>query len=120
MTRREPDPYERLPLAPRDFLILLALVDGALHGYGLVRAVEEESEGQVHMDPANLYRSLRRMERDGLVEETSSPAPESAEERRRYYSLTSFGRRVVSAEAARVSRLARAAEAKRLVPRGAR
>lgn len=86
-----------------------------MHGYGLVRAVHEQSDGLVHMDPANLYRSLRRMERDGLVEELTPQAAADGE-RRRVYGLTELGQRVVAAEALRVSRLARAAESKRLVP----
>ena len=106
-----------LPLHPRDFLILFVLVDGELHGYGLVKAIEEESEGEVKMDPANLYRSLRRLERDGLVEERD--AQEEAE-RRKYYGLTRLGRRVVTAEAARVSRLMRRARAKKLLPESVR
>lgn len=113
MTKRTRDPLALLPLNARDFLILFALVDGELHGYGLVKAVERESAGEVTMDPANLYRSLRRLARDGLVSEME----EAEGERRRSYCLTEFGRRVVAAEAARLSRLARAAEAKRLVPR---
>jgi DNA-binding PadR family transcriptional regulator len=102
-----------LPLHPRDFLILFVLVDGELHGYGLVKAIEEESEGDVRMDPANLYRSLRRLERDGLVVESEG---EGDVERRRCYGLTALGRRVVAAEAARVSRLVRRAHAKKLIP----
>lgn len=112
------DPHPSLPLHPRDFLILMALVEGAQHGYGLVKAIEAESGGEVLMDPANLYRSLRRLERDGLVEEQSAPADEDASERRRYYGLTQFGRSAVVAEAARVSRLVRVARAKNLIPPG--
>jgi DNA-binding PadR family transcriptional regulator len=72
------------------------------------------------MDPANLYRSLRRLERDGLVEEVEeagSGRRGSVEEgeRRRYYALTKLGRAVVAAEAARVSRLVRGARAKKLI-----
>lgn len=104
-----------LPLHARDFLILLALADGELHGYGLVKAIEAESEGEVVMDPANLYRSLRRLERDGLVEEMDG-APDDGDERRRYYGLTEFGRSVTAAEAARVSRLVRVARLKDLLP----
>lgn len=105
-----------LPLHPRDFLILLALVDGALHGYGLVKAIEAESDGEVLMDPANLYRSLRRLERDGLVEEMDGDEEAAEDERRRYYGLTDFGRSVARAEAARVSRLVRVARRKQLLP----
>ncbi len=115
MAARDREPNDLLPLHPRDFLILLALVDGERHGYGLVKAVESESDGQVRMDPANLYRSLRRLEREGLVEESRTRRREAEADRRRTYRLTSFGRRVVAAEAARVRKLARAAEAKRLI-----
>lgn len=115
MSRRDRDPADMLPMHPRDFLILFALVDGELHGYGLVKAVERESAGQVRMDPANLYRALKRLERNGLVEEVGARAADGDVERRRYYRLTRYGRSVVAAEAARVRRLARAAEAKRLI-----
>jgi DNA-binding PadR family transcriptional regulator len=115
MSRRERDPADMLPMHPRDFLILFALVDGELHGYGLVKAVERESAGQVRMDPANLYRALKRLERNGLVEDAGARVADADTERRRYYRLTRYGRSVVAAEAARVRRLARAAEAKRLI-----
>jgi DNA-binding PadR family transcriptional regulator len=103
------------PLAPRDFLILLALAAGELHGYGLVKAIEAESDGTVRMDPANLYRALRRLRRDGLVEESSGPATAAGPERQ-YFRLTALGRRLASWEAARMTRLARLARARKLLP----
>ena len=112
------DEFDRLlPMHPRDYLILFALVDGALHGYGVVKAVETESAGRVRMDPANLYRSLRRLERDGLVEEVEPPADDASggAERRRYYALSAFGKRAVAAEAGRLAGLTRAAAAKDLI-----
>lgn len=105
-----------LPLHPRDFLILMVLAGGALHGYGVVKAIEEESAGEVRMDPANLYRSLRRLERSGWVEELDGPGDEPGAERRRYFGLTVLGQAVVAAEAARVSRLVRSAQARGLLP----
>ena len=120
MTERD-DVLALLPLHPRDFLILVALADGELHGYGLVKRIEEESEGSVRMDPANLYRSLRRLERDGCVEEVEFESERGAwdedDERRRYYGLTSLGRQVAAAEAARVSRLVRTTRVKKLIGR---
>ena len=95
MTPREP-----VPLAPRDLLILSALADGPLHGYGIVRAVEERSE--VLLDPANLYRSLRRMRRDGWIAESEDGA---GDERRRAFALTAAGDRVLRAEVARLAAL---------------
>lgn len=107
------DPAPLTPLAPRDFLILLALAGGDLHGYGLVKAIE--SEGDVRMDPANLYRALRRMRRDGLVLEVSGPDTGDGPDRR-YFRLTPFGRRIAASEAARASRLVRLARARKLLP----
>ena len=54
------DIRDQLPLAPRDLLILVVLAEGPSHGYGLIKAVEERSEAGVLLDPANLYRVLRR------------------------------------------------------------
>lgn len=104
------------PLNPREFLILLALSDGPLHGYGILKAVEAESGGAVQFDPANLYRSLRRLQRDRLIAETEPPGGD----RRRTFSLTPVGRRAVKAEALRVHRLARAPLVRRLVPQADR
>ena len=53
------------PLAPRDLLVLAVLAEGPQHGYGIIKAVEERSSQDVLLDPANLYRSLRRMEAAG-------------------------------------------------------
>jgi len=105
-----------LPLNPREFLILFALLDGQLHGYGLVKAISEQSDGRVSMDPANLYRCVRRLLRDGLVRETGKrPAPESNNERRKYFAITPLGKRVVAAEAERLDRIASAARARKLI-----
>jgi DNA-binding PadR family transcriptional regulator len=105
-----------LPLNPREFLILFALVEGEQHGYGLVKAVESQTDGQVRMDPANLYRSIKRLVRDELVQQVGErKAPESNDERRRYYGITRLGREVVVAEAERLDRLAAAARARNLI-----
>ncbi len=107
-----------LPLSPRDFHILFALADGERHGDGLVKAIEEQTDGLIRLDPANLYRAVQRMVDDGLVEDAERrPAPGSADERRRYYRITEMGRDVVGAEAGRMRSLANAAEAKSLIPK---
>jgi hypothetical protein len=51
---RERNPADLLPLAPREFLVLLALAAGRSHGYGLIQETERLSDGRVAMDPANL------------------------------------------------------------------
>jgi DNA-binding PadR family transcriptional regulator len=102
------------PLNPRLFLILLALHDGPQHGYGVLKAVEAESNGEIRFDPANLYRSLKLLRRDGLVSTTEDAA--ASTDRRRVFALTSEGRRVLGAEAARVARLADVVRARKLAP----
>jgi len=103
---------DHLPLAPRDLLILAVLMEGPHHGYGIIKAVEARSESGVLLDPANLYRVLRRMRRLGWIEDTagdlevSEPGPDSAP-RRRTYALTAAGEALLSAELARLERLMR-------------
>ncbi len=93
-----------LPLTPTVFHMLLALADGEKHGYGIMQAVEAETQGQMQIRTGSLYGSIRRMIESGLIEETTErPDPELDDERRRYYGLTDFGRRVLSAEAARIA-----------------
>jgi DNA-binding PadR family transcriptional regulator len=110
-----PDPraVALLPLQPRDYLILLALSDGPLHGHGLLRAVEAEAGGVI-FDPANLYRLLRKLERDELVSEVREHR-RGADPRRRAYALTTIGRAVLVAESERLAHLTQAARKRKLV-----
>ncbi len=101
-----------LPLPPRDYLILLALLDGPLHGHGLLRAMERGAGGVV-FDPANLYRLLRKLEREALVGEVRAAAT-ADRSRRREYTLTPLGRAVLAAETARLTALTDAVRARKL------
>lgn len=109
-------PRERLPLSERDFHILFALVDGPLHGYGLVKAIRERTNGALDMDPANLYRAVQRMIDDGLVEDAERRAAPDSARVRRYYRVTARGREVLTADAERMRILVSAAAAKELIP----
>ena len=91
-------------LAPRDLLVLSVLAEGPLHGYGIVRAVEERSGSGLPLDPANLHRVLRRMRREGWVDESEDAEDEG---RRRTYTLTRTGFEVLRAEVERLDRLLR-------------
>lgn len=112
------DPEELLPLSPAVFHVLLALADAERHGYGIIKEVEARTEGRVRLGPGTLYGSIKRMLEEGLIEE-SGERPDSAldDERRRYYRLTIFGRRVASAEAERLEGLVASAREKRLLSR---
>ncbi len=115
-----PSASDFIPLNPRDYLVLFSLTAEERHGYGIVKEVENHSAGSVRMDPSNLYRSLKRLISNGLVEESEQLSDENSDERRRFYSLTSLGRDVVSAEAHRLSRLTEAARARDLIPESGR
>lgn len=101
-----PDPRQFLPLKPVDLQLLLALGEEELHGYALVQAMAERTDGLVALEPGNLYRVIKRLLADGLVAESERRAvAELSDERRRYYRLTALGGRVVAAEIARLQAL---------------
>ena len=111
------DPEALLPLTPAVFHILLALADGERHGYGIMQEVAARTDGKLRMGPGTLYGSIKRMLADGLIEESAArPDPMLDDERRRYYRLTGFGRRVAMAEAERLAGMVDVARAKRLLP----
>ena len=112
--RREP--REMLPLTPAVLNILLALADEERHGYGIMQEVEARTEGETRLGPGTLYGSIKRMLADNLIEESDErPDPEMDDQRRRYYRITDFGRKVAGAEAGRLAKLVSAAEAKKIV-----
>jgi DNA-binding PadR family transcriptional regulator len=102
------DPGAFLPLRPLDLQLLLALTEGELHGYGLVQAIAQRTDGLIRLEPGNLYRVIRRLLSDGLVaESTRRPAPDLADERRRYFRITALGEQVAAAEVRRLRALVR-------------
>ena len=111
---RPPETY--LPLPPATFQILLALADGELHGYAIMKDVTARSEGTVRLGPGTLYGALKRLLKAGLVRESGERAdPKRGDERRRYYRLTPLGLSVVRAEARRLDAMVRAARRKKLI-----
>lgn len=111
------EPESLLPLSPAVFHILLALTAGERHGYGIMQETARTSDGKVTLGPGTLYRSLRRLLADGLIEESDErPVPELDDERRHYYRLTPFGLQVARAEAQRLASLVRIAQSQHLLP----
>ncbi len=110
------EPRDLLPLTPAMLNILLALADEERHGYGIMREVEERTGGQTRLGPGTLYGSIKRMLADGLIEESDErPDPALDDQRRRYYRITDFGRRVAGAEAQRLAGLVKTARARKLL-----
>jgi DNA-binding PadR family transcriptional regulator len=109
-----------LPLTPPVFHILLALSEGERHGYAIMQAVVDDTDGALQLGPGTLYGCIKRMLAARLIEESDDrPDPALDDERRRYYRLTALGDRVVRAEAKRLATAVSAARTRRLLPRGA-
>ncbi|HLK67278.1 MAG TPA: PadR family transcriptional regulator [Bryobacteraceae bacterium] len=114
---RETSPESLLPLPTGVFHILIALADRDRHGYSIMQDVAARTEGKVQLSAGTLYSSIRRMLDQGLIEELAeSPDPSSSDERRRYYRLTRFGRRVAAAEVERLNAMLKQARETGLVP----
>jgi len=100
------------PLKPDVFAILLALTEGEAHGYALMKRARELSSAGGQLQPGALYRLLRRLLEDGLIEEVEAPEDD---ERRRPYRITAAGRRAAAAEARRMQSLIDVSRARRLL-----
>jgi DNA-binding PadR family transcriptional regulator len=97
------NPEELVPLTPAVFHILLSLADGERHGYSIRRDISAHTKGKLLLGPATLYRSIKHLVEDGLIEESDvRPDPAIDDERRHYYRLTELGRRVIVAEVQRL------------------
>ncbi|GAA3464072.1 MULTISPECIES: PadR family transcriptional regulator [Saccharothrix] len=94
-------------MSEQAFLVLTALAEGPLHGYAVVRSVEELSEGRVRLRVGTLYGVLDRLVVEGLAEREREEVHQGR--LRRYYRLTDDGVRALSAEVARLSANVRAA-----------
>jgi len=104
------------PLPSAAFHILLALADEDLHGYGIMRSVAELTGGKVRMGPGTLYGSIKTLLENRLIEETAEHSDSaSGSERRRFYRLTSAGRKLARSEAERLADMVRWARAKRIL-----
>ena len=108
------------PLSPAVFHILLSLGEGERHGYALRREIAQRTGGKVKLGPGVLYGSIHKMLEWELIEESDErPDPHLDDERRRYYRITPYGRKVAQAEAARMRELVQLAAAKFGVPKHA-
>lgn len=116
-----PDPASFLPLTPVAFEILLALAEGARHGYDIMLEIERRTSGRVSLNPGTLYRALDRLVEQGLLDaafQAVEPSRAGGGEKRRLFALSPLGSAVASAEAARLDDQVRAARAVRLFRKG--
>ena len=97
-----------LPLSPATLHILLSLAGEERHGYGIMQEVARQSEGQYKLGPGTLYDNLQKLMDQAIVEEAQRRSADD-DPRRRYYRLTGLGRRILTAEVARLEGVVREA-----------
>lgn len=110
-------PKQKLnPLPSAAFHILLSLTNDDLHGYAIMRAVAEQTEGRMRLGPGTLYSSIKTLFEHGLIQEIDSREDaELSTGRRRYYRLTPGGRKLARSEAERLVGLMRVVRAKKIL-----
>lgn len=110
-------PKQKLsPLPAAAFQILMSLVDADLHGYEIMRRVEEQTEGRTRVGPGTLYSSIQALLDAGFIVEVASPDDEDLSgERRRYYRLAAPGRKAAREEANRMADVLRVARVKKIL-----
>ena len=104
-----------LPLSPPVFHVMVSLAEEPRHGYAIIKEVEERTGGAERIGAGTLYAIIKRLLADGLIAEVDSPRRDD-DQRRRYYQLTTLGRRVAVAEAQRLERAVASARTSRLLP----
>src|SRR5499426_749588 len=113
MPYKQDDIDSLLPLPPATFHILIAVADESRHGYAIIQDISARTNGELQMSAGTLYRSIQRMQEQGLIVESKRrPDPLEDDERRRYYELTALGTAVARAEAKRLADLVKLARAR--------
>jgi len=116
-TKEPREPNDLLPLKQSIFQILLALGKGEMHGYGIMQALADKTEGRERILPGTLYASIARMVDESLIEEREPPSGDaSGGPQRRYYRTTEFGMAVARAESERLRVLLNVARSEKILP----
>jgi DNA-binding PadR family transcriptional regulator len=97
------------------FNILLSLAGEDLHGYEIMRRVEEQTGGRSRLGPGTLYSSIRALLEAGFIAEVEARDAAPVDERRRYYRLTATGRKAASEEANRLADVLRVARSRKIL-----
>jgi len=89
-----------------DMLILKTLTLGPMHGYDIVRRIQQVSDSVLQVEEGSLYPSLHRMEKRGWIEAEWGLSENNR--KAKFYQITSAGRRQLRASTAKWTRYATA------------
>jgi DNA-binding PadR family transcriptional regulator len=110
------EPRNFLPLTPIVFHMLLALSNEDLHGYAIIKEVKSSTDGRVNIQTGTLYQAIKRLLDVGLIQSVESKIdPKLDDERRRYYSLSDLGMKILSEEASRLEGMVKLARSKNIL-----
>ena len=110
------DPQSLLPLSNLVFEVLVSLADQDRHGYGIIKDIEQRTQGALSVRSGALYTVIQRLLESGLVQTAPTPEGEDAvDARRKYYSITGLGREVAALEGARLAQMVAAARSRHLI-----
>ena len=94
-----------LPLTEPTFFILLVLAPGPQHGYAIMKQTAALSNGRVQMSTSTLYGAIKRLRDQGWISRSVAGSGVEDGRERKAYQLTDQGRRILSAETARLRSL---------------
>lgn len=89
-----------IPMTETAFYILFCLQDES-HGYNIGQEVDRMTDGEVKISPGTMYGTLKKMEKDGLIEFVRE------EDKRKIYRATTLGKAILELEIQRAKRVYR-------------
>ncbi|MDX8045303.1 PadR family transcriptional regulator [Gracilibacillus sp. S3-1-1] len=101
------------PLSESTYLVLLALYQQPLHGYGIIKEIEQVSEGAIILAPGTLYGVLKNLQKQGLIE---TIAIEKEQRKKKTYAITEQGKEALHIEYVRYIRMTKLSE--KVIPGG--
>lgn len=90
------------PLSESTYLVLLSLYRNTLHGYGIIKGIEEISDGAYTIAPGTLYGVLKNLEKQGLIETVKE---EKHSRKKKTYKITAKGKEILDAEFERYQKI---------------
>ncbi len=87
-----------MPMTETAFYILLSLPEPR-HGYGIIKHVEDLTNGRIRLGSGTVYGTLTKMHRDGVITVYAD------EKRKTIYEITPVGKTLISAEISRLREL---------------
>jgi len=111
---RKPD--RQTDLTPIAFEVLLSLMSGPQHGYGIKLDIEARTEGELSLGSGTLYQAIQRLEREGLIVAVKGGVEGGDARRGRSYKVQPAGRTAVQAHLRRLRRVVDYARARKLLP----